>query len=528
MSDRNRATAERAPSRRLLLAAAGALPVLAFAAQAAAQSAKQVAGFDPKLSPDTATLRRWLQQLHTFGPIRADGTKQARSYEEWLVKQFEGLGCTIERDQFRLTAWEGDIRNCSIEIAEDGGATRKLEVLAYYPFTASTKGKAAVTGRLLFGGTSDKAGAEIARKFPAEVLKDSIVVIDMPVTGVRVPIKYYPGTYPGVLPPLTTAPSPGHQEGRASMEALEDKCRGIIFCFTDISDEAGRHNYLPFSDKHRKIPALFVGSDAGTYLKSVSGKASATMRNDATLTPDARTDSFIATLKGQSDETILITTHTDGPNEINDDGSLGVLAMATYAARVPAARRRRTIVFSLPTGHYALGAIADPVTGSGRRAGTRGVMEKWPDVIKRTVAQLALEQMGGLEWNDEDRNWHGTTRPVPENWLSTPGVEPVMHKLLLAAAQGEDPRYSRIALVESGQAPGEGGSLRSAGIPGLGLMGAPHYFFRADPRGVLDKMSPQVMKNQVNVATKLLVLFDRLSVAQLQGKAPISDHDIFG
>ena len=104
----------------------------------------------------------------------------------------------------------------------------------------------------------------------------------------------------------------------------------------------------------------------------------------------------------------------------------------------------------------------------------------------------------------------------------------VMHKLLIAAAQGEDPRYSRIALVESGQAPGEGGSLRSAGIPGLGLMGTPHYFFRADPKGVLDKMSPQVMKNQVNVATKLLVLFDRLSTAQLQGKAPITDRDIFG
>lgn len=513
-------------SRRALLAVAGASPVLAWASRAGAQ-ARQVAGFDPKLAPSVATLGRWMKQLHDFGPIRADGTKQARDYEEWLARQFADLGCTVERDQFRLTAWEGDIRTCSIEIKEDAGSTRKLEVLAYYPFTASTKGKAAVSGRVIYGGSGDSAGPELVKKVRAEVLKDAIVVMDMPVTGLR-SFKYYPGTYPEKIPPLPNAPSPGWQTGRTTMEALENRCRGVIYCFTDISDEAGRYNYLPFSDNHRKIPGLWVGRDSGTYLKSVAGKATATMRNDAVLTPNARTDSFIATLKGQSDETVIITTHTDGPNEINDDGSLGVLALASYAAKVPAAKRRRTIVFCLPTGHYAGGAIADPQTGSGRRAGTRGVMKKWPDLGNKAVAQLALEQMGGLEWNDEGGRWHGTQLPSAEHWISTPGVEMVMHKLLIAAAQGEDPRYSRIALVESGQAPGEGGSLRSAGIPGLGLMGTPHYFFRADPKGVLDKMSPQVMKNQVNVATKLLVLFDRLSTAQLQGKAPITDRDIFG
>jgi hypothetical protein len=59
-------------------------------------------------------------------------------------------------------------------------------------------------------------------------------------------------------------------------------------------------------------------------------------------------------------------------------------------------------------------------------------------------------------------------------------------------------------------------------------MGSPHYFFRCDPKGVIDKLSPDVMHNQVSIVAKLLTLFDRLSPAQLQGKAPITAADLYG
>ncbi len=64
--------------------------------------------------------------------------------------------------------------------------------------------------------------------------------------------------------------------------------------------------------------------------------------------------------------------------------------------------------------------------------------------------------------------------------------------------------------------PGEGGSLRRLGLPGLGLMGQPTYFFRADPQGVIDKLNPEVMHTQVAIATKLTLLMDRLTPDQLR------------
>ena len=507
--------------------AAGALTGLSVL-PALAQSGRAIKGHDPAVVPTADTLGRWLRQLHNFGPIRATGTPQCRAFEEFLSTEMGKLGCTVERDQFKLTSWECDIKDCSISVREDSGRTRKLEVIAYFPFGGSTLGKDAVTGKVLFAeAEGEEAGAAILAKYSAAELADSIVVINMPLQGggIRGQVTFYPGTFPDPLPPISPAPRIASQGGGKPMAALETKCKGLILCYNDVSDEAARYNYLPFSQPHRKIPGVWVGKSGSDYLKSVSGKAVATVRCDARLTPNARADSLMATMKGPSDQVVFMTTHTDGPNEVNDNGGLGLLACATYFSKIR--DRRRTFAFSLPTGHYASGAIRDAVTGSGRASGTGGNMAKWPDLVNRSVAQMALEQMGAMEWADENLHWGSTHRPAPEHWIPTPNMQGQIGRMLLASTSGLDPKLSRTGLVISGQAPGEGGSLRTRGIPGIGLMGSPHYFFRCDPRGVIDKLNPQVMHNQIMMATRMLTMMDRLTPEQLKGTAPIADSDIF-
>ena len=521
------------PLRRDVLLATSAMAVASLigADFAFADGAKEIAGYDPALQPSKETLQQWLQQLHDFGPIRATGTKQCRAFEDWLANQFTKLGFALERDQYRLTSWECDIKDCAVAIEERGGNKRNLEVIAYYPFAATTAQMGPVTGRVLYAGVA-KADVEkfIAATDPA-ALRDAIVVVDMPLAGggVRGTTHYFPEAFPAPFKDrVSSAPRPASQGGRDEMALLEGKCKGIVFCYTDVADEAARHNYLPFSDQHRKIPAVWVGKQSAAYLKTIAGKANASVTCNARLTPDARADSIVATLKGTSDEVIFLTTHTDGPNEVNDNGALGVLALAMYYSKLPASNRRRTLVCSLPTGHYAGGAIADKVTGSGRRAGTSGVMERRPDVLKRAVAQIAMEQLGAVDWIEIDGKWQSSGLPAREMWLPTEKVATTIRKLFIACTQGEDPQYSRSALVESGYAPGEGGAPRRAGIPGVGLMGSPEYFFRADPDGVLKYLSADIMHNQVSIMTKLLVLMERLTPAQLRGEAEITDKDLFG
>jgi hypothetical protein len=528
-------------SRRQLLRLAAAAPA-AFAGLnafpggllALAAAGRPIAGYNPAWLPDATQLGRWLKGLHDFGPIRATGTKQARAFEEWLATEVARLGFTVERDQYRLTSWECDVdRNCSVVVAEEGGRKRDVDVVAYYPFGGSTRGKPPVTGRVLYipNGIRIEEAQAFADKLDPAMLAASIVVIDMPLAtpagSDQSRIKFFPESFPPTLPPYTIDRNPASQGGRAQMEFFEDKCKGLVLCYTDLSDEAARHSYLPFGDAHRMIPCVFVGAQGSRYLQQVSGKAMMTLRCDATLTPDARADSLAGTMRGRSDEVIFLTTHTDGPNEVNDNGALGVLALATYWSRMPADSRQRTLFLSLPTGHYAGGAIADKVTGTGERAGTGGIMAKRPDVVARTVAYIQLEQMGAMEWADQDGRYRATGQVARQRWIPTPASAAVWNKLFLAAAESEDPKHARSALVESGSAPGEGGGLRGRGIPGIGLMGSPTFFFRADPRGVADKLSANVMYFETAVAAKLMVLMNRLSVDQMNGKAPIAESDIF-
>jgi len=523
------------PTRRDLLRTAGAIPFVGAAATliAATDGQRQIAGYQPSQLPSVEQLGKWLRQLHEFGPIRMTGTPQCRAFEEFLATQFAGLGFTVERDQFRLTSWECRITDCSISITEDGGATKTVEVVAYYPFGGSTRGKAAATGRVLYvPGTGVDAAKALAEATPADALANSIVVMDMPLirsarratTAPPAPL----GHFPEKLPPHVGGPSPSGQSGREIMEVFEHRCKGLIMCYTDVSNDTARHNYLPFSDKHRTLPAIWTGAEGSAYLKSISGKATATIRCDAKLTPDSRADTILATLKGQSDEVVFLTTQTDGPNECNENGGLGVLAVATYWSKIPAEQRRRTLVCSLPTAHYAMGAVMDKETGSGRRGGTRGVLEKWPDMAKRIVAQIAMEQMGAMDWVDMNGTYAPTGHVAPERWIPTPATQETSAKMFLAATVGEDPRYSNATVTPEFGAPGEGGSVRALGLPGIGLMGQPTYFFRADPAGVIDKLNPAVMHNQVAFATKMSLLMDRLTPDQLHGKAPITDFDLFG
>ncbi len=505
------------------------------AAASPSWSGSGIRGHHPNWVPREGTLERWLEQLHAFGPVRATGTPQARAFEEWLADRFGSLGCHVDRDPYRLTSWEADVdQDCSISIVEDDGSQRDVGVVGYFPFAATTRGTGPVSGRVLYAGSGPNAAAQVIADTSAEELAEAVVVIDMPIDPVYSDVDTYdryPASFPDPLPTSPLRPASGavfFSRPDIVMNELDGRCRGLVLCYTNISNEAARHNYLPFSGPHRRIPGLWVGADGSSYLQSVSGRATLTMRLDATLTPDARTDTLIATLPGRSDDVIFMTSHTDGPNEVNDNGALGLLALATYAARVPRRHRQRTHVFALPTGHYARGALADPDTGSGKQAGTPGVLRDHPEITERIVAHMAIEQMAAREWLDLPSGYGPTGLPAYEMWIPTPDTADTVGQLFLASTEGEDPEFSRSALAASFPG-GEGASLRAMGIPGIGLMGFPHYFFIADPEdGVIGKLDPQIMHNQVSILSKLMVLMDRLSVDQLNGQAAVTDEDLFG
>ena len=65
-----------------------------------------------------------------------------------------------------------------------------------------------------------------------------------------------------------------------------------------------------------------------------------------------------ATLPGQTDERIVLITHTDGNTWVQENGTAARLAIAHYVASLPIEQRRRTVelhVYLGPSAHLTRG-----------------------------------------------------------------------------------------------------------------------------------------------------------------------------
>jgi hypothetical protein len=280
----------------------------------------------------------------------------------------------------------------------------------------------------------------------------------------------------------------------------------VILGWTDISDGNAADQYTPFSRPLQNIPGLWVGRDTGSKLRNLAASgAKATLTLEAEIIPDTPTDTLIATLPGASpDEAILVNTHTDGPNAIEENGGLGILALAKYFAQVPKDQRQRTLVFVLTTGHFA-----GPWVPS-----IRGVIDKHPDLIKRAVAAVTIEHLGCREWAD-DASFH--YKATGENELAV-ALSPHQSaaNVLLECLQGSGNRRNAVVNPIKVGFLGEGGALARAGVPTIGYMPMPNYLLAGPRDGCIEKVSPALLHSQIEVFAKVIHAFDKMPAAQLK------------
>jgi hypothetical protein len=113
-----------------------------------------------------------------------------------------------------------------------------------------------------------------------------------------------------------------------------------------------------------KVPTFSMGMKDGMDLRELVAHAPAgqpvhlKLRMDVQQVPGLKTGTVWGSLKGTSDETIYVEAHRDGWFESATDNASGVatlVGVAEYFARVPAAQRRRTIIFLGTSGHHNSG-----------------------------------------------------------------------------------------------------------------------------------------------------------------------------
>ena len=540
------------PSRRTVLrglAAAGAGTVLAGAA-APSYAATGL--------PSADRMWRWQRRLVGFG-TRYTGSRGHDGFVSWLGNRFEAVpGMRLHTDRLTFHRWLARDYGLAVQRPATAGPSGPVPVTYYYPYSGTT-GRNGVTGRLVDLGTYTPAvpgtsGTGYTPEFWAPA-KDGIALVRVPPpvfpldSGQTATGGYVPGStsqqaaleYERQQAVVTNPAFQGIFAAVPLLDARNAGVRGVVCVWTGMPDEEVANQYNPFITPYPTAtgratpgdpgcPAVWVGEATGADLarSALGGGATATLTLTADITAGAATETLWGVLPGHggTGESLIVNTHTDGPNATEENGALGMLAMAHHFA---GARRNRDLVFVMVTGHFQLPQFTRTIPNARPEVGSDATsvwLTDHPGQARRAVAGVTVEHLGCTRWGNDPvtgaygrqpgYEWSAAYTCQRAGSLATTDLEQQAWLRAVRAVNRAGERLSPAASIRPGAVPvylGEGAPLYAAGLGTVSLIPAPPYLLQAGERhrpqelnlGQLDR---RLMHAQVRALSRTLHTLD--------------------
>lgn len=371
---------------------ASAATTAARAGASAAPTGVPAGPVDLKRFMSTDTFRQHGAEARALG-LRETGSAGTEAYISTYAARLEAAGVQdVHLEPVPLTQWHSTGHGLTV-------AGRAVPWTFYAPYSGSTP-TAGVTGELVFVEFNQVTSQSVeALELVYGSLAGKIVVFDL--AAGSLPYAAFAGvSYPGALQvPTADAPRLSGNFSRpflgigAVITAIDllgqAGAAAGVGIWTDLPKEWARQ-YVPYDGKLRGCPTLFVDSTQGPQLQALA-KAGGT-RATAVLTATVKevtTNNLIGFIPGKTDELTVLHTHTDGTNELEENGTDGVLAAADYLVKhvESGGQLDRTIMVFLSTGHFAGGN------------GVRHWMAKEASgLVPKVSSILTIEHLGALEW----------------------------------------------------------------------------------------------------------------------------------
>lgn len=529
---------ERGVTRRILLKRGiAASPALALAAYPSAGFAARRRA-DRTALPTSGELGRGVHEMVALGP-RLTATSAHRQFIDGLADGFRHAGLGVQRDPHPFQQWLA--QRWSLDVLS-GPAAGSVPVASYYTYSGRTP-PGGVSGDLVYlGAVPTPAGAGLPTTAAAlerhaqgvsSALTQSLAAVPGGAAGriVLMDAPIAPLTVGSLDPLLTYRYDPGHTVSETSdykrawttlatlprLDAFKAAGVAAVVFALDASHANAAGQYTPFIWPYQELPALIVDRATGARLREQAlgvPHALGTLANaleapkarlvlEASL-QDTSSDSLVAVLPGggPTDEVLVVNTHTDGQNAFEENAGVACLGLARYFARIPRARRNRTLVFSLVTGHFGPG-----------QPQTQGFISDHPDIIKRAAAAVTIEHFGSREWLDDGAGYHpsGLVELAAIFHSQTPIFRPAIR-----AIKANDLRRSELLRPAGATFFGVGASLHEAGVPSIAFIAGPNYLLALDGvRGHLDKFDARRMARETRFTADLLHRLDAIPAAQL-------------
>ncbi len=451
--------------------------------------------------PSADQVKADYQRMVDFGP-RLPGYEEHLEFCDWVEDEFVRAGLALlPTDQIRYRRWRPGAM--SLDVA----GTRYTPATSYVraPGTPAE----GVTGPLVLDTGKPDAGPD-----PAE---GSILLVEL-----NVPTPMTAGFFIAMADYWqwrghTAFEAAAEEFNRfatsgwpASLQSYLDRgARGVVFIVNASREETGG-NWSPHQARVLQLPAVVVDRDMGAELKQkAAGQPDTTLRLEADW-KDTHVPQITGILPGESDEVIVINSHTDGQNAFEENGAVALVHLARHFASLQGSQKlKRTLVFIAWPGHMAdvRNLPDDPNTLPEQF----GWITAHRDIFDRTIAAITIEHLGATRWTDDPVNgYHATGDSDFYAIWTTLGA---MQELCKVALKKSD--LQRHALLRPPIQVTPGVAWHHRGIPHVAGISNPRYLVRVSENGDMDKLDPKLASRQTAFYADVVKRLDGADPAEL-------------
>ena len=516
--------------------------------------------------PGLAEMWLWQNQLVEFG-TRYTGSSGHTAFVDWLTHQLSRVpGFTVHTDRLTFNRWLARDFALRVHVPSTVGRSGPIPLTYYYPYSGQTT-RHGVSAKLVDLGlapipTVAPAGSDAAAAFWAPA-KGSIALVRTAPSVFSLKLGqtalggYQPGKtstesaadYTAYASALTNPTWQGILAPVGLLDARNAGVLGVVCAWTGMPDDEVINQYNPFVTGYPSpsglaaaadpgCPAVWVGDSTGVELSrlAASSQAEATLVLTADITAGAATETVWGRLKGSGDsgQGIIINTHTDGPNAVEENGGLGLVALARHFAGLGA--RRHDMYFALVTGHFQLPQFIRNIPNPKNAVVGNDAIGVWmldhPEIYRAATLGVSVEHLGATMWSTDPATgryeatggaeW-GTTYTMQRDISSPTNAEQEAYLAAVAAVNVTGWPNHPVATVRPGGLPlylGEGAPLYAAGLGTVSLCPSPSYLLQAGDahrphRLGIDKLDKRLMYGQILALAQTIETLDAAPAAAL-------------
>jgi len=211
-----------------------------------------------------------------------------------------------------------------------------------------------------------------------------------------------------------------------AVKRAQEKGAAVIL---EVSMLPGNMRYQAYPSG-TQAPAFTLGNDDGAAARRMieAGPAKVKVSFDVQKVPNLQTALVWGTLPGATDETIYIAAHKDGWFEGASDNGGGVasmLGLAEHYAKIPKAKRKRTLVFIGLDGHH---------NGPDGGVGRRWMVANKATLFPKTALFMNVEHPATIVTQSRPRYYPGdelawANTAMPLQWYAGGKSRPELQKI---------------------------------------------------------------------------------------------------